>query len=311
MNNLTVKNLLEDKRYALKLKLLAGKKGIGNKISSPKVQKTGLALAGFTDHFHKERIQILGNIEISYLKSLDNDERSSFLKKIFAFNIICFIVTFDLEISNDLLEAAEASNTPLLETTLPTDKFTTKIINMLEEHLTESTILHGVLVDVLGIGVLILGQSGIGKSECALDLVTKGHRLVADDVVIIRKRPPNIVIGSSPDLIRYHMEVRGLGIINIKDLFGITAIRVEKQVDLVVKLNEWNSDEEHDRLGFDKEFYQVLDIQLPIVNIPVTIGRNITTIIEVAARNHILTIMGHNPSIEFERNLNKEILANK
>jgi len=309
MNGLTVKDLLEDKRYDLKLSLIAGKKGIKNEISSPKVQKTGLALSGFTDHLHKDRIQVLGNIEVSYLNSLDSDRRTEFLKRLFDLNISCFIVTFNLDIPDDLLRAAEDSSTPLLRTALPTDKFTTKIINLLEERLTETTILHGVLVDVLGIGVLILGQSGIGKSECALDLVAKGHRLVADDVVVIRKRPPNIVIGSSPELIRYHMEIRGLGILNIKDLFGITAIRVEKQIDMVVKLIEWNSEHEYDRLGFDKEFHQVMDVQLPIVNIPVTTGRNITTIIEVAARNHILSIMGHSPSLEFERNLNREIIS--
>lgn len=310
MSGFTVKELIEDRRYDLRLEIVAGSKGIDNAISSPKVQKPGLALSGFTDHLHGDRVQILGNTEMSYLKSLPEKDRLSAIKTLFSLNICCFIITFNLSAFEELIGEAEATSTPLLRTPLPTDKLTARIINLLEEYLTETTSLHGVLVDVLGIGILIIGRSGVGKSECALDLVAKGHRLVADDMIVVRKRPPNLIIGSSPDLIRYHMEIRGLGIINIKDIFGNTAVRIEKQIDMVVSLVEWEPNHEYDRLGFDKEIFQILDVELPMVKLPVTPGRNMTTIIEVAARNHILRIMGRNPALEFERSLKEEI-ANK
>lgn len=309
MNGLTVKELLEDRRYNLNLEIIGGKKGLENQITSPKVQKPGLALSGFTLHLHKDRVQILGKTEMSYLESLSEDDRSIAVKRLFGLDVCCFIISFNLPAVTELLESSEKMDTPLLRSSLPTDKLTTRIINFLEEHLTESTSLHGVLVDVLGIGILILGRSGVGKSECALDLIAKGHRLVADDVVVIRKSPPNAVIGSSPDLIRYHMEIRGLGIINIKDIFGNTAVRVEKQVDMVVQLVEWDPTQEYERLGFDEDKYQILDVAFPLIKLPVTPGRNMTTIIEVAARNHILKIMGRNPALEFEKSLKEEMLG--
>ena len=309
MSGFTVKELLEDKRYDLRLEILAGSKGLENEISSPKVQKPGLALSGFTDHLHGDRIQVLGNTEMSYLESLPPGSRHAPVECLFALKVCCFVITFGLEPLEEIILLAEKTGTPLLRTSLPTDKFTTNILNLLEERLTETTSIHGVLVDVLGIGMLIRGKSGVGKSECALDLIAKGHRLVADDMVVVTKRPPNIIIGSSPDLIRYHMEIRGLGIINIKDIFGNTAVRVEKQIDMVVELVEWESNREYDRLGFDQETYSVLDVDLPNVTLPVSSGRNMTTIIEVAARNHILRIMGRNPALEFEKSLKEEILS--
>lgn len=308
MSGFTVKELLEDRRYDLKLGIVAGVDGINNEISSAKVQKPGLALSGFTDHLHINRVQILGNTELSYLESLSKKDRIASIHSLFTLKICCFIVTFNLDIFEDLKEEAEKTNTPLLKTPHPTDRLTSRIINLLEERLTETTSLHGVLVDVLGIGILIIGKSGVGKSECALDLIAKGHRLVADDMVLLRKSPPNVIIGSSPDIIRYHMEIRGLGIINIKDIFGNTAVRVEKQLDMVVHLVQWNPNQQYERLGFDEDTYEVLDVNLPIAKLPVTPGRNMTTIIEVAARNHILKIMGRNPALEFEKNLKKEIL---
>jgi HPr kinase/phosphorylase len=306
-NSFTVKELLEDKRYGLGLEIIAGRSAVDNKISSAQVQKPGLALSGFTTHLHRDRIQILGNTEMSYLESLPEEEALSAIRSLFSLGICCFIVSFGLDVPEKIKLEADLTNTPLLRTSLPTDKLTTRLLNLLEEYLTEKTSLHGVLVDVLGIGVFIIGRSGVGKSECALDLVAKGHRLVADDMVLLRKSPPNIIIGSSPDLIRYHMEVRGLGIINIKDLFGITAIRVEKQIDMVVQLEAWDPGREYERLGFDEESYPILDVDFPMVKLPVTPGRNMTTIIEVAARNHILKIMGHNPALAFERSLRDEI----
>lgn len=308
MSKFTVKQLLENNSYNLDLQIIAGSNGIDNEIASARIQKPGLALSGFTDHLYADRIQTLGNTEMSYLKSLSKKAASAAIKSLFSLKFCCFIITFNLEAPEELIEAAEKASVPLISSSLPTDKLTMRLIKLLEERLTETSSIHGVLVDVLGIGILILGKSGVGKSECALDLVTRGHRLVADDMVVIRKNLPNIIIGSSPDLIRYHMEIRGLGIINIKDIFGNTAVRVEKQIDMVVLLVAWDPGHEYDRLGFDDDTYQVLDIELPIVRLPVTPGRNMTTIIEVAARNHILTIMGHNPALEFEKSLKEEII---
>ncbi len=307
MSGFTVKKLLEDQRYDLKLRIVAGRGGVENEISSAQVQKLGLALSGFTDYLHKNRVQILGNTEMSYLESLTPDDRRVTVEKLFSLQVCTFIVSHHHAVSDELKSVADQTDTPLLVSYHPTDKLTSRLINLLEEQMTETTSLHGVLVDVLGIGILILGRSGVGKSECALDLIAKGHRLVADDMVLITKRPPNSIIGSSPDLIRYHMEIRGLGIINIKDLFGITAIRVEKQIDMVVQLVAWDPSQEYDRLGFDEENYQILDVKFPMVKLPVTPGRNMTTIIEVAARNHILKIMGRNPALEFEKRLKDEI----
>ncbi len=309
MNLFKVKDLLEDSRYKLKLEIISGAKGLENVISSTKIQKPGLALSGFTDHLHRERVQTLGNTEMSYLQSLSREERLTAIKGLFSLGLSCFIVTFDLPVPEELSQESELTNTPLIRTCLPTDKLTTRIINLLEERLTESKSVHGVLVDVLGIGILIMGKSGVGKSECALDLISKGHRLVADDMVLMRKILPNNILGSSPDLIRYHMEIRGLGIINIKDIFGNTAVRVEKQVDMVVRLVEWDASHEYDRLGLDEETYPLFDVELPVITLPVSPGRNMTTIIEVAARNHILRIMGRNPALEFEKSLKEEMMG--
>ena len=308
MNSFTVKDLLDDDRYKLNLEIISGSKGLSNLISSTKIQKPGLALSGFTDHLHRGRVQTLGNTEMSYLQSLSPEQRLIAIRGLFSLGLSCFIVTFGLPIPEELSLEAELTETPLMRTSLPTDKLTTRVINLLEERLTESKSVHGVLVDVLGIGILIMGKSGVGKSECALDLISKGHRLVADDMVLVRKILPNNILGSSPDLIRYHMEIRGLGIINIKDIFGNTAVRVEKQVDMVVRLVEWDSNCEYDRLGLDEETYPLFDVELPVITIPVSPGRNMTTIIEVAARNHILRIMGRNPALEFEKTLKEEMM---
>jgi HPr kinase/phosphorylase len=200
---------------------------------------------------------------------------------------------------------------PLLSTPLMSSVFINRVTKFLEFRLAPSTTVHGVLIDVLGVGVLLLGKSGIGKSEAALDLVMRGHRLVADDIVDIRRRPPDIVFGSGSDIIKHHMEIRGLGIINIKDLFGIAAVRDTKKIELVVELVEWSPDEEYDRLGVEDLTYTILDVTIPQLRIPVRPGRNMTSIIEVAARNQLLKIQGHHSAREFQDRLNKAIAEAK
>jgi HPr kinase/phosphorylase len=180
----------------------------------------------------------------------------------------------------------------------------------LEVKLAATTSIHGVLMDVFGVGVLILGKSGIGKSECALDLILRGHRLVADDMVFIQKRSPSFLLGSGFDIIQHHMEIRGLGIINIRSLFGVEAIREQKKIELVIELMEWNAYEEYDRLGFEEVKYPILEVDLPLLRIPVTPGRNLSTIIEVAARNHLLKMMGYDSALEFEKKLIRRMEVN-
>jgi HPr kinase/phosphorylase len=216
-------------------------------------------------------------------------------------------VTKGLEIPPLLIEESQRRRIPLFQTELSTPVLIEGVTRFLEDRLAPSTTVHGVLVDVFGVGVLILGGSGIGKSECALDLILRGHRFVADDMVVLYRRPRDNIFGSGPDTVKYHMEIRGLGIINVARLFGVETIRERKIVDMVVELVEWESPFDYDRLGFEEESYPVLGIDLPKVKIPVTPGRNLASIIEVAARNHLLKVMGYDPAKDFERKLMAKI----
>ena len=311
MNALTVEELLtRSEAYGLELESLTGAKGLDRRVTEARIQKPGLALAGFTYHLHADRVQILGETEVTYLRTLAPDARRTAVRKVCIEGLSCFVITKNLEFPAELLDEVTAAGIPLLRTRLSSAAFIEKVTAVLEDRLAERTSLHGVLIDVLGIGILLLGKSGIGKSECALDLVVRGYRLVADDIVEVRKKPPASLIGSGLELIKHHMEIRGLGIINIKDLFGIASIRETKKIELVIELVEWKSDEEYDRLGFDDLTYDVLGVQIPLMRIPVRPGRNLTTIIEVAARNQLLKMMGHNSALEFQRRLTRQIAMN-
>jgi len=215
----------------------------------------------------------------------------------------CLVITRNLDIPELLLKEADEKGIPLFRTSLRTVDFIERVTTFLEEKLAATTSIHGVLMDVFGVGVLILGKSGIGKSECALDLILRGHRLVADDMVYIQRRSPTSVLGSGFEVIQHHMEIRGLGIINVRSLFGVEAIRERKKIELVLELMEWDTHLEYDRLGFEEEKYSILGVELPMLRIPVTPARNLTTIIEVAARNHLLKMMGYNSALEFEKKL--------
>lgn len=302
-NSLFIEDLLHDTEYDLALILLAGRGGLANTITTPRIQKPGLALTGYTEHLHAERVQILGNTEISYLRQLPAETAVAHIDTLCSFPIACFVVTMDLEPPDYLRLASEKAGIPLLRTSHLSSTFISLVTKYLEERLLPVTHLHGVLMDVYGVGVLLLGKSGIGKSECALDLVIRGHRLVADDVVRIRKKMPSALVGSAAEPLQFRMEIRGLGIINIKDLFGISAIREKKIVNLVIELVEWESSEEYDRLGIDEQGYTIIDVELPYLKIPVRYGRNLTSILEVAARNFLLKGMGYNSSREFQENL--------
>lgn len=301
--SLSIGDLLQDEEYGLDLKLVAGASGISHKLYSSRIQKPGLALTGYTEHLHPDRVQVLGNTEISYLRQLDEHRAINYIGKLCKFPIACFIVTKGLDPPGFLKIETEKAGIPLLVSPLQSSTFISLITKFLEERLLPTTHVHGVLVDVLGVGVLLLGKSGIGKSECALDLVIRGHRLVADDIIYIKKKMPAALVGQAGETIQHHMEIRGLGIINIKDLYGVSSIREKKIIDLVLELIEWDPVQEYDRLGIDDEVHTILGVDLPHLKIPVRPGRNLTSIIEVAARNFLLKGMGYHSAREFHEKL--------
>jgi HPr kinase/phosphorylase len=303
MSSLLVEELEKDREYHLDLTLIAGRKGLKKKITHSQVQKMGLALTGFARFINPERLQIIGNTELAYLRTLSPEQQEGVIHQICGLDLSCLIITHNLEIPDLLIQEVDEKGIPLFRTALRSYDFIERITKFLEEKLASATSIHGVLMDVFGVGILILGKSGIGKSECALDLILRGHRLVADDMVYIQKRSPASLIGSGFDVIKHHMEIRGLGIINIRSLFGVEAIREKKKIDLVLELLEWDTTQEYDRLGFEEEKYTILEVELPMLKIPVTPARNLTTIIEVAARNHLLKLMGYDSALEFEKKL--------
>ncbi|PIR17945.1 MAG: HPr(Ser) kinase/phosphatase [Deltaproteobacteria bacterium CG11_big_fil_rev_8_21_14_0_20_49_13] len=301
--------IFRDTEEGLRLTLIKGKAGLSKKVLIPFIQKPGLALAGDMSNLYHGRIQVLGKQEIKFFASLPKDKRKEIAKAIAKVDVTCFMVTCDNEIPKDLIDACEAGKIPLFKTPLLTSTFINRITRYLEDSLMASTTIHGVLMDVFGVGVLIVGKSGIGKSELALDLLLRGHRLVADDIVNIKKKPPSTLYGSGSEIIRYHMEIRGLGIINIRDLFGISAVRDRKAIELVMELHDWDPNAEYDRLGVDDKRYTLLDVRLPFIQIPVRPGRNLAAIVEVASRNHLLKQGGHHSAREFQDKLNREIIT--
>lgn len=303
MEGFPVEKLGQDRDHHLELTLVAGQRGLNRRITRSQVQKMGLALTGFTRFIDPERIQIIGNTEMAYFRTLSPSKQEEVIDRICDLDLACVVVTRNLEIPEHLLKKAEERGIPLFRTPLRSFDFIERVTKLLEARLAPSTSLHGVLVDVFGVGVLLLGKSGIGKSECALDLILRGHRLVADDMVRIQRRSPAAVVGTGFDVIKHHMEVRGLGIINIRSLFGVEAIREQKKIELVVELLEWDPAQDYDRLGFDEEKFAVLGVELPLLRIPVTPARNLTTIVEVAARNYLLKRMGFDSALEFEKRL--------
>lgn len=303
MDKMPVSELLSAGAKHIGLRLLHGKKQVHERfITSHRIQKPGLALAGFTEYLHEGRIQILGNTEISYLWTLPPKQRKSAADNLMQHEICCFIVTKNLKLPKEFLSSVQECGIPLFKTKLLSSKAIELITDFLEERLAPETNVHGVLMDVYGIGVLIMGRSGIGKSECAVELVKRGHRLVADDIVTIKKRYDTLV-GMSNDILRHHIEVRGLGILNIKDMFGVTAIRMRKKIELVIEFVDWDQVGSCDRIGLEKKFYETLDIKTPMIVLPITAGRNMAVIVEVAARNQLLKVMGYDSAKDFSDNL--------
>jgi HPr kinase/phosphorylase len=279
--------------FGLPLELLAGADGLTRVITNPHIQKTGLALAGFHEYLKPGRVLIFGESEIRYLESLDTAGRAKALHLALTHDFPCVIITGGFTPPPELVVESERARLPLLKTPVPTPTAIAKLTSILEDSLAERTVMHAVLMDILGLGVMIIGESGIGKSECALDLIVRGHRLVADDTVEVRRRNETILIGTCPELTRHHMELRGLGVINIKELFGIASTRSSKRVELVVQLERWESGRQYERLGLDDEFFEMLGLRVPFIRMPVAPGRSVAILVEVAARNQLLRARGH------------------
>ncbi len=293
----------------LSVEVLAGAAGAGRAILTPYVLKTGLALAGFDAYLQSGRVVVFGASEMGYLESLASPERVERLELILRHDIPCVLVTGGRPVPGELLGIAERLSVPVLRTPLATPIAIAKLTSFLEDRLAERTMMHAVLMDILGLGVLIVGESGIGKSECALDLVLRGHRLVADDIVEVRRRAETILIGTCPDLTRYHMEIRGLGLINVKDLFGVASTRTSKRVELAVQLERWESGRQYDRLGLDDEHFTLLGLPIPLIRMPVAPGRSVANLVEVAARNQLLRSRGHHAARALAERLQEQLLG--
>ena len=292
MKGVTVQELIDNRTHRLELEVISGRKGLERKIYNPRIQKLGLVITGHMVYLHPHRVQILGNSEVTYLKSLPDDENSRIVRDLCTHDVVCFVVTRGLDVPENLIAETERRGIALLRSELVTSVFIERITGLLEAKLAPSTTVHGVLMDVMGVGVLILGRPGIGKSENALELITRGHRFVVDDVVYVRKMGAVELYGEAPPMIKNLLEIRGIGIVDIAHLFGASSVRGSMKVNLVVELVDGDEKIEYERVGLKQERYRLLGIDLPLVKIPLSSGRNTAAIVELACRNHILKEQG-------------------
>ena len=277
--------------------VIAGRQGLTRTVRSPHVQKTGLALAGFHEYIRAGRVLVFGESEVRFLESRSHADRLDITRRLLEHDIPCILSTAGLRPVDELVDACDRAGVPLLVTPTSTGTAIAAITARLEEHLAERVSLHGTLVDLLGLGVLILGESGIGKSECALDLIARGHhRLVADDVVDVRRRAESSLEGTAPEAARFFMEVRGVGVIDVQALFGVSAVIASKAIGLVVQLDRWDPTLDYERLGLDERWHTLLGVRVPLVRMPVAPGRSVATLVEVAARHQLLKARGYHPA---------------
>ncbi len=305
---LRIETLLNEIGGSLSLRLVSGEEWLRNEIEEPDLNRPGLALSGFLDYFPTERLQVMGKTEVTFWTSLDSETRRERLESIFGqFKPVGFVICHGMEPPADLCARALQAQVPVLATTVPTTKFVSELMNYLEEKFAPSETMHGCLMDVLGVGVLLLGESGIGKSECALALLDKGHRLCADDVVEVRRTPEKTVLGTGARQLRYHMELRGLGIVDIQGLFGTRAVRNSKLVELVIKLEPWDPEKRYDRTGLDQKTHTILGVSVPMHELPVQTGRNLAVLVEMAAMNWRLRQTGVNSAERFNEQILKDL----
>ena len=304
---ITVKDFIAEQGKVLDFTVVAGGGGLGNAISVPDVNRCGLALTGYFDFFPSERIQVFGKTEVKYLEKLTPEERRKVISRLFRYKIPAIFICRGVKLYKEIVEYGNKRNIPVIVSPMYTTRFISEATNFLEERLAEKITMHGVMVDIYGVGVVITGKSGTGKSECALELIKRGHRLVADDIVEVIRTSENRLIGSPQKLLMYYLEVRGLGIVNVKDLFGVGATRDKKRVEMAVHLEEWDNKKHYDRTGLSDNTATILGVKIPKILIPVKPGRNIAIIMEVAAMQERLKKMGYSSAQEFEKNIQKEM----
>ena len=279
----------------------------GHRIMISDVNRPALQLSGYFKHFEQSRVQIIGTVEYTYLQQLDEKKREKIYREFMGYDIPCVIFCRDLQPDESFLKIAEEKNIPVLGTKRSTSEFMAELIYCLNEQLAPCITIHGVLVDVYGEGLLIMGESGIGKSEAALELIKRGHRLVTDDVVEIRKINEHTLIGTSPDITRYFIELRGIGIIDVKTLFGVECVKEKQQIDLVIKLEDWKKENEYDRLGLEEEYTEFLGNKVVCHSLPIRPGRNLAIIVESAAVNYRTKKMGYNAAQELYRRVQENL----
>ncbi|MDB4879160.1 MAG: hprK [Gemmatimonadetes bacterium] len=304
---LKVGSLFDQLRELLCLERVEGTDGLSRDVTSADISSPGLALAGFVARFPAKRLQVFGETEVTYLQSLDAGTRRAHLRAYFAFPIPCVFVTKGLALPTEVVEEATAAGVAILRSSLKTNEFYTRAKPWLEDAFAPQTTLHGSLADVYGVGLLFVGQSGIGKSECVLDLVERGHRIVADDLVMVRRRGNDILIGRGHELQRHYMEIRGVGLVDIPAIFGIRAVRQQKRIEVVVQLEEWRHGEPVERTGLDGETTDILGVEIPRVTVALNPGKNITVIAEVIAMHHLLKWSGVDPAERFNARLIKQM----
>lgn len=302
-----VRELLGQELVELQLTVLSGESLLDRQISHPRVQKPGLAFAGHYKYIKPGRVQIVGASETDFLATLSPEKRKERFEQIAALPIPTFILTKGLEPLPEFLPICRRQGIPVLRSPALSSTIIKRLSYFLEDHLVPSTVIHGVLLDVYGLGVLLIGDSGVGKSECALDLITRGHSLVADDRVTVKQYPQGDLLGYCEETLRHHMELRGIGIINVQDLFGLAAVRDRRSIDLVIELESWDESKVYDRLGLDETVYKILNTPCPYIRMPVALGRNLSILVEIAARNHVLKLQGHNSAREFARKLERQL----
>jgi len=277
------------------------------KISQPDVNRPALQLAGFFDHFDSERVQVIGYVEHAYMQTVSEEKRYEIVSKLLDYKVPCIVFCRNLEVSEKMIKLATEKEVPILRSSKTTSSFMAEVIRWLNVELAPRITIHGVLVDVYGEGILIMGESGIGKSEAALELIKRGHRLVADDVVEIKKVSDETLIGTSPDITRHFIELRGIGIIDVKTLFGVESVKNTQAIDLVIKLEEWNKDKDYDRFGLDEQYIEFLGNKVVCHSIPIRPGRNLAIICESAAVNHRQKKIGYNASQELYKRVTNKI----
>jgi HPr kinase/phosphorylase len=309
--SITVGFFYEMTRNRFHLRKLNGENGFENIIKDKNLHRPGLALAGYVELFTYDRVQMIGNTEIRYLKSLSRDQRKKSFLTLLQFKIPCIILTHDNTLDDGLLQAAADRGIPIFGTSYETTKIAYFLADFLDDQFALQAVLHGSFVDVYGVGVLLSGRSGIGKSEIALDLVERGHRLVADDVVMVTRKGEGILMGSGTDLVKHFMEIRGLGLIDVRSMFGIRAIRFQKRLEIVVELEEWNRADEYTRTGLDDQTTKILDTDITMVKLPIFPGKNVTVITEVIALNYLLKHYGYDAAREFSKRLEGAIADKK